>query len=286
MDSRTQDPKNPDLTPLIFRAEALLAEGRAAEAIALCEEALALEPDFLPAHQCMARAKLPGQDFLAYLVRFHELLRPRVYLEIGVDVGRTLSLARPPTRVIGVDPALKDARAEGVFAATTTLFALESDVFFESGEAARALAGETLDLAFVDGLHLFEQALRDFLHIERYAGPRTVALFHDCLPLTAATASRRRSTGFWTGDVWKIAPILRDVRPDLTMFLVPAYPTGLLIVTGLDPRSRVLEERLDAVIAEWTPKEWSDGPTGLSEAALPLVPNDWNAVRARLAPPA
>ena len=150
------------------------------------------------------------------------------------------------------------------------LFTLESNVFFQSGEAERALAGEAVDLAFVDGLHLFEQALRDFQNIERYAKPGTVALFHDCLPLTAETATRRRATSFWTGDVWKIAPILRRLRPDLTIFLVPTYPTGLLVVTGLDPRSRVLEERMDALIAEWTPKEWSDGEA-TSEPPIPLV---------------
>jgi predicted O-methyltransferase YrrM len=260
-------------------AEQHLAAGRAAEAIAACEEVLALEPDCLPAHICMARAKLPGEDFLAYLAHFHEMLRPRIYLEIGVDVGRTLSLARPPTRVLGVDPA---AKAERDLAAATRLFRLESDVFFESGEAERALEGENVDLAFVDGLHHFEQALRDFLHIEQHARPRSVVLFHDCLPLTAATASRRRATGFWTGDVWKIAPILRRWRPDLDAFLIPCYPTGLLAVTRLDPRSPVLAERLEEVVAEWTPKEWSGGPL---DPALPVVPNDWAAVRARIRPP-
>ena len=259
------------------RAQALLSEGRRDEAVAACHEALAIEPDCLPAHQCMARAKRPGEDFLSHLARFHELLRPRLYLEIGVDVGRTLSLAKPPTRVIGVDPAAKEGRA---FEALTTLFAVESDAFFESGLAERALEGKTVDLAFVDGLHLFEQALRDFVHLERLASPGGVLLFHDCLPLTAATATRRRSTAFWSGDVWKLVPILRELRPDLEMFLVPAYPTGLLVVTGLDPRSRLLAERLDAVIAEWISREWSDAP---SDAPVPLVSNDWNAVRARLA---
>ncbi len=263
---------------LVTQAEEHLAAGRAEQAIAACREALALDPDFLRAHVCMARARLPGEDFLAHLAHFHETLRPRVYVEIGVDVGRTLSLARPPTRAIGVDPA---PMGGSVFAATTMLFTLDSNAFFESGEAERALAGETVDLAFVDGLHLFEQALRDFIHLERRAGPGSVAVFHDCLPLTAATATRRRTTGFWTGDVWKITPILRQLRPDLSVFLIPTYPTGLLVVTGLDPRSRVLEENLGAVIAEWTPREWSDGP---SDPPLPLVPNDWNAVRARLAP--
>src|SRR5262245_56210226 len=104
---------------LVAEGEALLAAERREEAVARCEEALALQPDCLPAHVCMARGKLPGDDFLVHLARFHEALRPRVYLEIGVDVGRTLSLARPPTRVLGVDPALPSAAtgAERAFAA-------------------------------------------------------------------------------------------------------------------------------------------------------------------------
>src|SRR5215831_10139014 len=142
----------------VAEAERLLSAGRPAEAIATCREALALEPDCVPAHVCMARATLPGDDYLAYLRRFHEALRPGVYLEIGVDAGRTLSLARPPTRAIGVDPSAPAGRA---FAAPTRLHSVESDVFFESGEAERELAGAPVDLAFVDGLHLFEQALRD-----------------------------------------------------------------------------------------------------------------------------
>ena len=194
-----------------------------------------------------------------------------MYLEIGVDVGRTLSLAKPPTRAIGVDPGAKGGR---VFAATTMIFTARERRVLPIRRAARALAGEAIDLAFVDGLHLFEQALRDFQNIERYAKPGTVALFHDCLPLTAETATRRRATSFWTGDVWKIAPILRRLRPDLTIFLVPTYPTGLLVVTGLDPRSRVLEERMDALIAEWTPKEWSDWRS-IIQPPIPLVRNDW-----------
>jgi hypothetical protein len=262
----------------VAEAERLLAAGRAAEAIAACREALALDPDCLPAHVCMARAKLPGDDFLAYLRRFHEALGPRVYLEIGVDAGRTLSLARPPTKALGVDPAAPVGHG---FDADTRLFPMDSDRFFAGGAADRELTGAPVDLAFVDGLHLFEQALRDFIHVERRAVPDSVVLFHDCLPLDAPTASRQRKTGFWTGDVWKIVPILQRRRPDLDVFLVPAYPTGLLVVTRLDPASDRLERELDALVAEWMPKEWSGGP---DDPPLPIVPNDWPSVLKRIRP--
>jgi len=268
----------PIVEEIVARAESLRNAGRAEEAIAACREALAIEADCLPAHVCMARAKLPGEDYLAHLRRFHETLAPRVYLEIGVDAGRTLSLARPPTLALGVDPTAKEGRA---FAAPTRLFPVESDVFFASGQAAEALAGRPVDLAFVDGLHLFEQALRDFIHVERHAAPGSVVLFHDCLPLTPATAARNRTTGFWSGDVWKIIPILRHGRPDLTLFLIPAYPTGLLAVTGLDPASRVLDAGYAAAVEEWREKDWSGSP---EPPPLPIIPNQWDDVRARLRP--
>lgn len=260
-------------------AHALLAEGRRGEAIAACRRALAMDPDCLAAHVCLARATLPGDDYLAWLARFHEVLAPATYLEIGVDAGRTLSLARPPSLAVGVDPAGAAVRP---FAATTRIFAETSDAFFASPDVAAKLGGRPIALAFVDGLHLFEQALRDFLHVERFAAPGSVVLFHDCLPLDRATSSRRRATGFWTGDVWKIVPILTRHRPDLDVFVIPTYPTGLGVVTRLDPSSNVLAGRFDRIVAEFEARQWSDAPD--ERPPLPLVANDAAAVLARLRP--
>lgn len=261
---------------LAASAQALLAAGDAAGAIGVCRQALTLDPDCLAAHVCMARARLPGDDYLVWLARFHAELRPATYLEIGVDAGRTLSLARPPTLAIGVDPAL--SASPPPFAATTRTFAMESDAFFASPEAGARLGPAPIALAFVDGLHLFEQALRDFLHVERHGARGSVVLFHDCLPLDRATSSRERRTGFWSGDVWKLLPILRKHRPDLDVFVIPAYPTGLGVVTRLDPSSRVLTEHLGEIAEAWSPREWSDA----AGAELPLVANDGPAVLARI----
>jgi hypothetical protein len=263
---------------LAASAQALLAAGDAAGAIGVCRQALIVDPDCLAAHVCMARAKRPGDDYLVWLARFHAELRPATYLEIGVDAGRTLSLARPPTLAIGVDPTL--SASPPPFAAATRTFAMESDAFFASPEVDARLGPAPVALAFVDGLHLFEQALRDFLHVERHAARGSVVLFHDCLPLDRATSSRERRTGFWSGDVWKLAPILREHRPDLDVFVIPAYPTGLGVVTRLDPSSRVLTEHLGKIAEAWTPREWSDAPG--AEPPLPLVANDGPAVLARI----
>jgi hypothetical protein len=257
------------------RAADRLTAGDAAGAIEACGRALELDPDCLSAHRTLARARLPGDDYLAWLARFHETLTPAVYLEVGVDAGRTLSLARPPTRAFGVDPSPVAPRA---FAAPTRTFAMESDAFFSSPRADAALAGASVSLAFVDGLHLFEQALRDFAHVEKRAARDSVVLLHDCLPLDRATSARERRTAFWTGDVWKIVPILARHRPDLDVFVIPTYPTGLAVVARLDPSSTVLDERFDAIVSEFTPLEWGEA----AARAMPLVENDAEAVIARL----
>src|SRR5437868_843799 len=159
-------------------------------------------------------------------------------------------------------------------------FAAEARTLLDAGRSEEAIAAclraLEIDPAFIDGLHLFEQALRDFIHIERHAAQRSVLLFHDCLPLNRLTASRTRATGFWTGDVWKIVPILKTRRPDLDVFVIPAYPTGLAVVTWLDPSSRALEENFDSIVSSFLEVPWD------LEAAAPIVANDEASVLARL----
>ena len=48
------------------------------------------------------------------------------------------------------------------------------------------------ELVFIDGLHLFEQVLRDLINVERHSTTDTVVLLHDCLPLDEVTSGRRR----------------------------------------------------------------------------------------------
>ena len=43
------------------------------------------------------------------LDRIHMHLLPRTYVEIGVETGRSLALALPGTRAIGIDPAYSPA---------------------------------------------------------------------------------------------------------------------------------------------------------------------------------
>src|SRR5581483_1506320 len=106
----------------------------------------------------------------------HNWLQPRVYVEIGVEVGNSMALARPPTIAIGIDP---EPRIDRPFEADTRIFRLTSNEFFRSIDLRAIVGGRpTFDLAFIDGQHTFDQALRDFINLERLAHPESVVLVH------------------------------------------------------------------------------------------------------------
>lgn len=165
------------------------------------------------------------------LAHLHELLKPATYLETGVQYGESLSLAIHSKVAIGIDPyPLIQARGN------QQIHRMLSDEFFLYHMAPE----EKIDLAFIDGSHKFEDALRDFINIELHCHEKTIAVFDDVLPLNEEMTSRAMIPGYWTGDVWKITPALRKHRPDLKMILVDTEPTGTLIVFGLNHLNRSL----------------------------------------------
>jgi hypothetical protein len=206
--------------------------------------------------------RMERHDFLAGL---HRTLRPRNYLEIGVNTGLSLALSRVPS--IGVDPhfAVRTQIRTDVQLARTT-----SDGFFARPNPLRYLQGgrnpwrnlrhnrpllgrmggrATVDLAFIDGMHLFEYALRDFMNLERYSAPTSVIVFDDMLPRNVAEAARDRSTVDWTGDVYKLVGVLREYRPDVIAVAVDTQPTGLLVVLVPDHASTVLRDHYEEIVA-------------------------------------
>lgn len=258
----------------------LAAGGDREGAVASLRAALRILGDHQPSHAALSDALMPGPDYEAHLMRLHAWLRPAGYVEIGVETGKTLRFAAPPTRALGIDP---EPRIVGPLPDTIRVFALTSDAFFARHHLPDALGVPVVGLAFIDGLHVFEQALRDFIHLERYCGPGSVVLVHDCLPIDGPSSEPARRTTFWSGDPWKVTAALRRFRPDLTVFTVPCPPTGLAFVTGLDPASTLLAERYDEVVAAYHARTYDDLQAEGAERVLGLVPNDWEGVQARLA---
>jgi hypothetical protein len=252
-------------------ARALSRLGDKEGMLAALHRSIALDGRDDAARIMLTRHLMPGPGYGEILKRMHYWLRPASYLEIGVESGRSLALAQPPTRAIGIDPA---PQIEVGFTAETKIFKITSDDFFAHNDLAKEFACPVIDLAFIDGLHLFEQTLRDFINVERHAGPRSVVLVHDCLPVDEMSAARTRRGLFWTGDVWKLIPALIRWRPDLEVRSIAARPSGLGMITHLDPASRVLTENYEAIVAEFmdmpTPVESSEQDRVLARSANDL----------------
>ena len=109
-----------------------------------------------------------------FLHRLHEIYRPRTYFEIGVNTGQSLSLSRAPT--VAVDPAFF-VTAE--IDCDLHLVRATSDAFFARTVPFDHLRGTPVDLAFIDGMHLFEFALRDFINTERFIRWTSVIVFDE-----------------------------------------------------------------------------------------------------------
>lgn len=188
-----------------------------------------------------------AQFYRDTLQRVHARLQPRVYLEIGVRHGFSLALSAARISV-GVDPAPELQAPLGPHA---QVLAASSDAFFAGAQADDVLR-EPVELAFIDGMHWFEFALRDFINVEQRAARHGVILFDDVFPNHPLQAERTRQSGVWTGDVWKIPACLRQYRPDLELILLDTAPSGLLAVGGLDPGNRVLAQRYAQIVREFT----------------------------------
>lgn len=240
--------------------------------------ALAINPNLVRAHIGLATLRMPGDFYYTWLDRLYTALAPETVIEIGVAEGASLAFVRPPTIAIGVDP---NPKAAFPLKANTHIFAETSDEFFSRRRHDSLLRGRPLSIGFIDGLHLYEQVLKDFINLERYCGPRSVILIHDTIALDEPTQSRACNTQFHTGDVWKTVLCLKHYRPDLDIFTIATPWTGLTVVTGLDPEARGLADRYEEAVARFIDMPFSDIENRL-DTALDIVPNDWNVVEARL----
>lgn len=256
--------------------------GRTGEATAACWALLEVAPNYWPAHNLLATIELPGENYFRMLERMHAHLKPRTYLEIGVSRGESIRLTGAATRAIGVDPAPAVAYALGP---NVSIVAETSDAFFAGHDVRAELGALPVDLAFIDGMHHFEFALRDFVNIEALCEPGSTIVIHDVYPLDRRTAARERITEFWSGDIWRLVLLLRRHRPDLVVRTIATAPTGLALVRNLDPGSTRLRDGLGALIEEGLALEYG-ALDGRKAEALALLPNDWAQVRALLdAPP-
>ena len=116
------------------------------------------------------------------------------YLEIGCDNDRVFSKIRVPFK-IGVDPV-----SGGNYRDT-------SDNFFKINK-------KTFDIIFIDGLHEYDQVLRDITNSIKFLNNGGIILIHDTLPSSVHQQATLRYKKIWNGDVWKSIVNLRN-RKDI-----------------------------------------------------------------------
>ncbi len=184
--------------------------------------------------------------YLDFLADAHRRLQPHAYLEIGVRNGDSLALADCPS--VAIDPAFL-VHAE--LSQPVSLFRTISDEYFTRPEPLAPTGGRPFELSFIDGLHLFEFALRDFIAAEQHSAAKGVIVLDDVLPRTVDEAARQRHTVAWTGDVFWVLEVLARYRPELIVVPVDTTPTGLLMVVGLDPESTALIDNYDDIMREF-----------------------------------
>ncbi len=193
--------------------------------------------------------KLPAPNYIDILRMAHHRLKPQRYIEIGVCKGVSFDLVAEETTSIGVDPEPQlDVTS---LPKNHKVISDTSDNYFASKQIEEDFNDKPFDMAFLDGMHLFEFALRDFMNLEKYSHAGSVVFVHDLYPMNAETATRARNSDFWSGDVWKLVLCLKEYRPDLGLEVLPCPPTGLGYITKLDANSTVLSEKYDEILEKY-----------------------------------
>lgn len=159
-------------------------------------------------------------------------IHARTYLEIGVQRGKNFlaikaknKIAVDPKFIIGYLRRLKNIKQF----LRHSFIEKESDLFFE--EDAKRLLKTGIDVAFIDGLHTYEQSLRDFDNCLKYLNSGGVIILHDCNPLWEGAGVKANSPEDarkihsnkimeWNGDVWKTIVYIRSQYKDLNVFVL------------------------------------------------------------------
>ncbi len=163
------------------------------------------------------------------------------YLEIGVARGRTFLNVDFAVKH-GVDPHFRfDVRQ--FEAPGTEFFEMTSDDFF----VHFAERGRAYDLIFLDGLHSFEQTLRDLCSSLLHSHESTIWLVDDVIPSDVFSSMRDQQQAYkyrrmqrphdaredksWHGDVFKLVYAVHDFFPNLSYRTIgrPGNPQMVVI---------------------------------------------------------
>jgi len=194
-------------------------------------------------------------------------------LEIGVKYGGNFFPIKARQK-IAVDPHFEFPRKERVkwtlnnpYNILAKYYTISSERYFTNTKNA-----SPPDVVFIDGLHTYQQTLRDVNNSLNNLNENGVIIIHDCNPPheTAAypadsfdhAASLNLSgwTGEWCGDVWKTILHMRSSRKDLRIFVLNCdYGLGIITRGEADNYLTLSEDDIDTM----TYNEFSRNRTSL-----------------------
>tara|TARA_S200000501_G_C20786748_1_gene727552 strand:+ start:470 stop:1177 length:708 start_codon:yes stop_codon:yes gene_type:complete len=130
------------------------------------------------------------------------------YLEIGCDKNQSFSTVSIKDKV-GVDPS------EG------GTHKMTSDDFFSKNK-------KKFDIIFIDGLHEYNQVMKDIFNSLNCLSPHGIILLHDCLPRNIWNQITPRINSDWNGDTWKSIVHCRTLDHIDTYTIVADRGIGLI----------------------------------------------------------
>ncbi len=131
------------------------------------------------------------------------------YLEIGCDTDENFSKIIINNKV-GVDP-LRGGTLR-----------MTSDEFFKKNHS-------NFDIIFLDGLHTYEQTIKDINNALKFLNENGAIFVHDCLPKKIWNQIVPRIYGHWNGDVWKAIVHARTYRDVDTYTLKVDHGLGIIL---------------------------------------------------------
>jgi len=131
------------------------------------------------------------------------------YLEIGVFEDTVFnSIPLTLDKKIGVDPFIGGTHR------------MTSDEFFKNNNLK-------FDVIFIDGLHTYDQVLKDFINSINSLSDRGMIFIHDILPTKNIHQVSDRKTSVWNGDVWKLGLQLSQVGNFKKNFIISNIDYGV-----------------------------------------------------------
>jgi hypothetical protein len=194
------------------------------------------------------------------------------YLELGVQEGITFD-AVDSARKTAVDPRFLFTAANDQ---VKTYQEVSSDAFFSS-----IPKDERFDVVFIDGLHTFEQTLRDFINTTSFLADDGYILIDDVKPSSYAASLRDsgqaqrlklaigEKSGSWMGDVFRLVYFIDSFFQQFSFQLID--PADCKLVVWRAPRELVTERRVKDI----TRKGYRDTLVDFGECFSVMEFEDW-----------